>query len=62
MRVMTRSFSRCLAMLLVGSLLAVSAPFAEAKPLTPETVHSRILKRGLGNWVGVELPSGTAIV
>jgi hypothetical protein len=62
MRAITRSFSRCMAMLLVCSLLAVSAPFAEAKPLTPQTVHTRILKRGLGNWVGVELLNGTAIV
>jgi hypothetical protein len=48
-------------MLLVCALLVVSAPFAEAKPLTPETVHTRILKRGLGNWVGVGLLNGTAI-
>ena len=46
-------------MLLVGTLLALSTPMAEAKPLTPETVHARILKRGIGNWVGVELQNGT---
>ncbi len=49
-------------MLLVGALLALSAPMAEAKPLTAEVVHARILKRGIGNWVGVELLNGTAIV
>jgi hypothetical protein len=49
-------------MLLVGALLAISAPVAFARPLTAETVHARILKRGIGNWVGVELLNGTAIV
>ncbi len=62
MRLITRTLSRSAAMLLVCSLVAVSAPIALAKPLTPETVHARILKRGLGNWVGVELLNGTAIV
>jgi hypothetical protein len=49
-------------MLLVGVLLALSAPVSSAKPITPETVHARILKRGIGNWVGVELQNGTAFV
>ena len=56
----TRSSSRMIAMLLVCALLAVSAPVAQAKPLTPLEVHARILKRGIGNWVGVELQNGTA--
>jgi hypothetical protein len=47
-------------MLLVCALLAVSAPVAQAKPLTADAVHARILKRGIGNWVGVELQNGTA--
>lgn len=58
----TRTLSRSTAMLLVCALLAVSSPVALAKPLTPLTVHARILKRGVGNWVGVELLNGTAIV
>jgi small nuclear ribonucleoprotein (snRNP)-like protein len=29
-------------------------------PLTPEVVHTRILKRGMGNWVGVQLQNGVA--
>jgi hypothetical protein len=49
-------------MLLVGALVTLSTPMAEAKPLTAETVHARILKRGVGNWVGVELQNGTAFV
>ena len=62
MRLITRTFSRTIVMLLICALIAASAPVAEAKPLTPETVHARILKRGLGNWVGVELQNGTAFV
>ena len=60
MTFVTRTFSRGMAMLLMCALVAASAPFAEAKPLTQEKVHERILKRGIGNWVGVELQNGTA--
>jgi hypothetical protein len=49
-------------MLLVGGMLTLSAPIADAKPLTADTVHARILKRGMGNWVDVELQNGTAFV
>ena len=62
MGMITRTLSRGTAMLLVCALVVTSAPAALAKPLTPETVHARILKRGIGNWVGVELLNGTAIV
>ena len=62
MTFVTRTFSRGMAMLLMCALVAASAPVAEAKPLTPEKVHERILKRGIGNWVGVELQNGTAFV
>jgi hypothetical protein len=47
-------------MLLVFALIAPSAAFASPKAMTPEKVHARILKRGLGNWVGVEVSSGAA--
>jgi len=55
----THPLSRCIAMLLVGALLGISAPLASARPLTADTAHARILKRGIGNWVGVELQNGT---
>jgi hypothetical protein len=41
-------------------LLLPSMANAAPKPLTPEKVHTRIVKRGLGNWVGVELQNGVA--
>jgi hypothetical protein len=56
----THPLTRCIAMLLVCALLAVYAPLASARPLTADTVHTRILKRGIGNWVGIELQNGTA--
>ena len=60
MRLVTRSLTRAIAMLLICALVAASAPVASAKSLTPETVHARIVKQGMGNWVGVELANGTA--
>lgn len=60
MDLVTRTLSRCIAMLLVCALVAASAPAALAKPQTSEKVHARILKQGMGNWVGVELQNGTA--
>jgi hypothetical protein len=47
-------------LLLVCALAAPSAVFARQKPLTPEAVHARLLKRGIGNWVGVQVLSGAA--
>ena len=46
--------------LAISALLAPATASAAAKPLTPEAVHTRILKRGLGNWVGVQLLNGVA--
>jgi hypothetical protein len=52
--------SRSIVLALVCALICQGSPIAEAKQLSPEIVHSRILKRGIGNWVGVELQNGTA--
>src|SRR5580658_3871582 len=62
MSFVSRTFSRCMAILLVCALVTASVPAYAGKALTPQTVHARILKRGIGNWVGVELQNGTAIV
>ena len=55
-----RIASRSIVLALVCALICQGSPIAEAKQLSPEIVHSRILKRGIGNWVGVELQNGTA--
>lgn len=36
----------------------LSVAYLQRKPMTPEVVHARLLKRGLGNWVGVQLTNG----
>jgi hypothetical protein len=56
MKSLSRTLTRCIGMLLVCALLLPS--LASAKPLTPETVHARLLKRGVGYWVGVQLQNG----
>ena len=38
----------------------LSVAYLARRPVTPETVHARLLKRGLGNWVGVQLLNGVA--
>jgi small nuclear ribonucleoprotein (snRNP)-like protein len=60
MNSLSRTLSKCVATLLVCALLAPSMAYAAPKPLTPEKAHARILKLGLGNWVGVRLQSGVA--
>ena len=60
MNSLSRTFSKCVGMLLVCALVTPTAAFAAPRGLTPEKVHARILKRGLGNWVGVEVSSGAA--
>jgi hypothetical protein len=50
--------SKFAAVILVSALLAPS--MAYAKPLTAETVHARIVKRGIGNWACVQLQTGVA--
>jgi small nuclear ribonucleoprotein (snRNP)-like protein len=60
MNSLSRTLLKCVATLLVCALLAPSMAYAEPKPLTPDKAHARILKLGLGNWVGVRLQSGVA--
>jgi hypothetical protein len=47
-------------MLLLCAVVAASAPVASARQLTQEKIHARVVKQGMGNWVGVELANGTA--
>lgn len=35
---------------------------ALAKPLDAQAVHAKILKRGIGNWVGIEEQNGVALI
>ena len=62
MNVIGRTAARGISLFLVMTLLIPNIAFAAPKPLTENQVHSRLLKRGLGNWVGVEMQDGTAFV
>jgi len=46
-------------MLLICTLLTPSMANAAPKPITPEKVHARLLKAGLGNCVVMQLQNGT---
>ena len=61
MRHLLCSFSATVASLLIAVLLLPPAAYAKSKPLDAATVHARIVKRGLDNWVGVEQANGVAL-
>ena len=56
----SRALSRFIAIMLVCTLLVPAMANAAPKPLTSETVHTRILKAGLGNFAAVQLQDGVA--
>lgn len=60
MSLLSGALYRVIGMLLICALLAPTIAEAAPKPLTPEVVHARLLKRGVGCWAGVELQNGTA--
>ncbi|MGA7340054.1 MAG: hypothetical protein WBE72_06760 [Terracidiphilus sp.] len=53
---------RVTSLLLACALLAPAIANAKPKPLDPVTVHDRIAKRGVGNWICVEEANGIALV
>jgi hypothetical protein len=55
-------FSALIASLLILLFLFPPGAYAKAKPLDAATVHARILKRGIGNPVGVEQSNGVELV
>ena len=52
---------RLMSVSLVLSILASSTALANAKTLTPDLVHNRIVKLGPGNWVWVQEASGITL-
>jgi hypothetical protein len=60
MNSVSRILSRCVGLLLVCALIAPSVAIAAPKPLTPAAARARIVKRGIGNWVGVQIDTGAA--
>jgi hypothetical protein len=56
-----RHGSACVASLLIAIFLVPPTVWAAPKPLTPEAVHARIVKRGMERWVGVRQSNGVVL-
>lgn len=56
-----RAVNRSLAVALIASMLPFAAS-ASPKPVNPETIHRKVVQRGEGKWVRVEMKNGTEIV
>jgi hypothetical protein len=58
---MTRPFDvllKSIAVVLIFALATPSIAFASPKPRSPQEIHAKILKRGVGAWVCVEEANG----
>lgn len=53
---------RSTALALSLSLLAPSLTYASPKPVNPETIHDKIVKKGIGGWVCVEEANGIVLL
>ena len=53
---------RRVAAVLICTLLMPSLVFAAPKPVNPETIHYKIVKKGVGAWVCVEQANGVLLV
>jgi len=54
------ALAKGIAVALVCSLLGSSAAYA--KPVNPETIHRKIVQRGIGSWVCVEESNGVLLI
>ncbi|HKD75362.1 MAG TPA: hypothetical protein VKB76_07700, partial [Ktedonobacterales bacterium] len=61
MRRMLDVLMRCVALVLVFALMGPAAVNAAPNKTNPETIHDKIVKRGVGNWVCVEMSDGVAL-
>lgn len=60
MKPLLQALLKGVAVVLVCSLLGSSAAYA--KPVNPETIHRKIVQRGIGSWVCVEEANGILLV
>ena len=54
----TRFPMRAVAALVIAALLTPAFAHANPRPLDPGTVHVKVLKRGIGNFIAVQLADG----
>jgi hypothetical protein len=52
---------RHFALLAICLLLVPKLSLAEPKPLDPGTVHGRVIKRGINNWIALEEYNGVRL-
>src|SRR5580658_2748221 len=52
---------QAIAMLVICALLLPSIASAAPKPLDPGTVHVRIMKRGVNNWIALQENNGVQL-
>ena len=58
MRILRRRFDRISAVALIAAMLPFTAG-AAPKTVNPETIHRKIVERGTGRWICVDLKNGT---
>ena len=61
MNVLGRTFNRTVAVALIVAMVPL-ATRASPKPVNPETIHRKIVERGTGKWVCVDMKNGTAVL
>jgi hypothetical protein len=62
MKSLVHAFVRGAGIALICALMAPTLAQASPKPVNPEAIHARIVKRGAGNWICVEEKNGLALV
>lgn len=58
---MGRTFNRAVAVALIAAMFPFAAS-ASPKPVNPETIHRKVVERGTGKWVCVDMKNGTTVV
>jgi hypothetical protein len=52
---------RSLTLLLISLLTTPAVSYAQPKPLDPGTVHVKIIKRGVNNWIALQENNGVQL-
>ena len=58
---LTLVLHRAMTALLICSLSTSAVSYAQPKPLDPGTVHVKIMKRGVNNWVALQENNGVQL-
>lgn len=58
---LTLVLQRSLTLLLISLLTTPAVSYAQPKPLDPGTVHVKIIKRGVNNWIALQENNGVQL-